>query len=77
MYDYEKLRLLILQKYGTIKNFCRTTKLFKESYISRLFSGELAFSMRNIEKLISHFNISQRDIGLYFFTKKVSKNWNN
>lgn len=74
MYDYEKLRFLILQKYGTIRNFCKTTKLFKESYISRLFSGELSFSMRNIDKFVTHFNISQRDIGLYFFTKKVSKN---
>lgn len=73
MYDYGELRLLILRKYGTVRNFCKSTKLFRESHLSRLLSGELSFSMRNIEKLIFHFNISQKDIGTYFFTKKVSK----
>lgn len=74
MYDYSNLRLLILQKYGTIKNFCKSTKLFKESYISRLLSGDLSFSMKNIDKLITHFNIPIKEIGSYFFKKKVSKN---
>ena len=75
MYDYNELKVLIIRKYGTIRNFCKETKLFKESHICRLLSGELTFSMRNIEKLISHFGIAKRDIGSYFFTLKVSKNW--
>ena len=65
-FKYAKLRMRILEKYGTYGKFAdvlnKTTV-----YLSRKLSGKTQFSSNEIKEWCSLLDISIEDVGLYFF----------
>lgn len=70
-YDYEELKYLILRKYGSIRNFCYSTKVINETHLSRIMNNFVSFSQNNISKIVDVLGIAPADIGFYFFTEEV------
>lgn len=70
-FDYEELKLLIIRKYGSIRNFCYSTKAINETHLSRILNNFVSFSQNNISIIVNALGIASSDIGLYFFTEKV------
>lgn len=70
MFDYTKLRRLILYKYGSIQAFAEALGVSKQS-VSVTLNGKTTFSQNKIVEWTKILDISPDDIGEYFFTKKV------
>lgn len=65
-FKYSKLRVRILEKYGTYGKFAEV--LNKTTvYLSRKLSGKTQFSSNEIREWCSLLDISIEEIGAYFF----------
>lgn len=70
MYDYSKLRGLIVEKFGTLSAFSEA--IGKDSaYISRILHGQVRLTQEIIDTWSNILDIRPERIGAYFFTRKV------
>jgi len=71
-FDYSKLRGRIIEKYGSQTEF---TKAFgvSQNVFSKKMQNKVRFTSDDIMKIIKMLDIAVDEIGLYFFTLKVSK----
>ncbi len=70
MFDYTKLRRLILYKYGSLQAFAEVLGVSKQS-LSVTLNGKTTFSQNKIVEWTKILGIAPEEIGEYFFTKKV------
>lgn len=70
MFDYSKLDGKITELFGTRKNFAKAIG-WSQATVSNKFSGKTDFNQKEIELTIKLLDINEKDISLYFFTKKV------
>jgi hypothetical protein len=65
-FKYAKLRVRILEKFGTYSKFAEA--LNKSTvYLSRKLKGKTQFSSNEIKKWCYLLDISLEEVGLYFF----------
>lgn len=69
MYNYQKLRGLITEHYGTLGNFANAMNMGTTTLYSRL-NGITFFDQEEIEKISKKFNLTTDDINAVFFTHK-------
>lgn len=65
---FQKLRARIVEKYGTISNFADNYQISMTA-LSRKMTGKVPFSYDDIVKMSEMLEISNDEIGAYFFTK--------
>lgn len=70
MFDFDKLKGLIVEKYGTRAAFAKALGLTPGQLSVRL-SGAVHFKSPEIVKTTELLGIKSSDIGVYFFTPKV------
>ena len=63
---YGKLRELIRNKFGTIKNLSEAANI-KEHTLQRKLAGRSDWKISEVEKLVEILDISNVDINEYFF----------
>lgn len=68
MYNYNKLRGLIREKYVTLKAFSDQLGIGLTTLNSRL-KGDSYFNQQEMEKTIELLDLSESDINVIFFTK--------
>lgn len=66
-YTYSKLRGRIVERYGTIGNLGKALKLSKTSMSAKL-NGKTGFDQKDIIEWSKLLDISNDEIGTYFFT---------
>lgn len=69
-FDFSKLRGRIIERFGTIDNFCVQTKRARTSMSAKL-NNKSSFSPKDIYSLVTELDIEPEQIGSYFFTLKV------
>ena len=70
MYDYNKLRGRIVEKYGSAQKFSEAIGLSNVT-ISRKLMGLSEFSQSDIEKWSQFLEINSKDYASFYFTRKV------
>lgn len=70
MYDYSKLRGRIVEKYGTITNFCEKADVSLVVASNKL-NNKAGFTRSDIEKWAKHLDIPGSEYDLYFFAHQV------
>lgn len=65
-YSYNKLRGKIVEKYGTQERFAEALGMTKQG-LSLKMTGKTEFSQRDVTKWCDLLDISQDQIGEYFF----------
>lgn len=70
MYDHSKLRGRITEKYGTISAFSEALGLSLTSVSDKL-NEKTGFSRDDIEKWSGLLDISNAEIGLFYFSKSL------
>ncbi len=65
-YNYKKLRGRIIEKYGTQENFSKEIGISPNS-LSLKMTGKTGFSKDDIIKWCEFLDISNDEIGAYFF----------
>ena len=69
-YDYSKLIGRIIEKFGSQKKFAPAVRLSERS-LSLKLNGLVPFKQPEIDKSAELLSIPEKEIGLYFFTRKV------
>lgn len=69
---YKKLRLRILEKYDSQKDFAKAIGLSEQSVGAKL-GGRSDFSQSDILAWSNALDIGANDVGAYFFEEKLSK----
>lgn len=64
--DYDKLKNLILKKFGTFSNFAEISG-YSSAAISQKLSGKIKFNLDDIDKWSAVIGIKKKDYGKYFF----------
>lgn len=67
-YDYSKLRGLIKEYFGNLESYARYIGISSTSLNERL-NSRLPFKQNEIDKSISAFNVSPKEIDTIFFKK--------
>lgn len=70
MFDFDKLKGLIVEKYGTRAAFAKAMGL-NPGQLSVRLSGQTPFKTAEIVQAVKLLEIDSAEIGLYFFTPKV------
>ena len=70
IFDYNKLKGKIKEKYSTQEDFSKAINMSRTSLSLRL-SGKLDFSQSEIDLAIKKFGLNGKDIPEYFFKKVV------
>lgn len=70
MFDTSKLRGRIIEKFGTIGEFCRAAGTSR-SYVSQYLNGQKMLSQGVMDKWIKTLEIAADEIQTYFFTPRV------
>ena len=70
MFDYNKLRGRIVEKYGSISGLCNALKITNVT-ASRKLNGLTGFSQEDIEKWSKALDIDPDDYAAFYFTHKV------
>lgn len=73
-YDYSKLLERIHQKFGTVTRFSNAMDC-KLSTMSMRLNNHAEWSQKDICKAIELLRISSRDVGAFFYTVNVQKDW--
>ena len=63
---FTRLYHLILQKFGTIKNFSEAT-FYNQTTVARRLRGQAMFTSTDIKDWCSALEIPQKEIPFYFF----------
>lgn len=71
-FDYSKLLGRIKEKYGTQENYARIAGMSRTS-LSLKVNNKADFNKRQIFEACTLLDISDSEIGVYFFTPKVQK----
>ena len=69
-FDYSALNGIIVEKFGTRRDFSRAMGMSERS-LSLKLNNRVPFKQPEIEKAVSLLNINSRNIADYFFTKDV------
>ena len=69
-FNYSALEGKIKQYYDTQDNFAKAIPMAR-STLNQKLQGKVDFTSKNIYTIANLLNISQEDIGKYFFTLKV------
>ena len=69
-FNYSALEGKIKQYYDTQDNFAKAIPMAR-STLNQKLQGKVDFTSKNIYTIANLLNISQEDIGKYFFTPKV------
>lgn len=72
MFDMSRLRGRIIEKYGTIGRFAEHTSR-KFQFISNVLNGKSLLNQEDMDEWITLLDISDSDIAVYFFARKVHK----
>lgn len=72
MWNYDKLRGKIKEKYGSQDKFAEKMKIGRVSLSQRL-TGKLEFSQNEMNRAIELLELEKSEIPIYFFTPKVQK----
>ena len=64
--NYDKLKNLILDRFGTFTNFSEASG-YSSAAISQKLSGKINFNQSDIEKWSSVIGLSKSEYGEYFF----------
>jgi hypothetical protein len=72
IFDFDKLRGRIVEKYGSQAELCRQTGIFTPGALSEKLANRYHFTMAEIHALCAPdvLDIAAEDIGLYFYTPK-------
>jgi len=70
LFDYSKLKGLIKQVYDTQGAFAKAVYR-SETYISQVLNGKTFMGQDEVQKWAEALGIADRDIGEYFFARKV------
>ena len=70
MFDYSKLKGLIIECYGSQKCFAEAMEI-SESYLSGLLHNKIDWSQSLVVSAMKLLDISRKDIGTYFFAPVV------
>lgn len=70
MFDYSKLIGLIAERNFTQKKLCENINISENSFTNKI-KGRSNFSSDEIAKICNVLEISNNQVGLYFFTPKV------
>ena len=70
MFVYNKLRGRIVEKYGSLEAFAAAVGISNVS-MSKKFNNKMGISREEIVKWSEMLDISNDDIGAYFFTREV------
>ena len=73
LFNFDKLTVLIVEKFKTKKNFSKSINLSERSVYLKL-QGKVEFKPSEIDKACELLDIKIEDIPIYFFDKKVQKN---
>jgi len=73
MYDTEKLKARVIEKYGTQKAFAIALGV-DESTVSRCLNEGREWKGSNLIKAVNILGIPKKDIDSYFFTPRVAEN---
>lgn len=65
---YVKLKGRIIEKYGNQSNFAKALNTFNTT-VSRKLCDNVAFTAKDIEQWSELLDISQEEIGLFFYPK--------
>ena len=76
-YDYQNLKGEIIKKYGSLTNFASKGLNISKISFSNILNSKTQFSQEKIVKTCELLDINPKDIGYYFFNKKVAKSCNN
>ena len=71
-FDYSKLKGRIVEYYGTQSNFSQEFGISNNMF-SQKMNNKVRFSTDDIIRISDMLEIPEQEIGLYFFTTKVSK----
>lgn len=71
-FDYSKLRGKIIEKYGSQTAFVKEFGV-SENVFSQKMNNKVRFTSDDIIKISGMLGILSNEIGLYFFSEKVSK----
>lgn len=71
-FDYSKLRGRIVEKFGTLKTFAEFAGVNRPNLTNKM-QGHTPFKTSEIYEMCKMLEISQDEIGVYFFTPKVSR----
>ena len=66
-FNSSKLRGRIVEKYGTISNFCKAIEM-NRSLVSQKLNGKSIINRENIILFSNALDIPDDEIGAYFFT---------
>lgn len=69
VYNYNKLRGLIKEKYGTLQNFAESLGIGTTTLNSRL-NSETYFDQAEIERVATLLDLSKVEVDQVFFTSK-------
>lgn len=69
IYNYNKLRGLIRENFGTLRNFADYLGIGSTTLNSRL-NSETYFDQEEIEKTAKVFNLTKTEVNKVFFTAK-------
>lgn len=64
--NYDKLKSLILKKYGTYSKFAESSG-YSNAAISQKLSGKINFNLDDIDRWAAVIGIKKKDYGKYFF----------
>lgn len=70
IYDYSKLSGRIIEKCGSRENFAKKMKLSSRS-VSLKLNNKVAFKQTEMQRAMKVLELSEDDIGPYFFNLKV------
>lgn len=71
-FNHSKLKGKIVEKYGNQTAFAKAFGISENSF-SRKMNNKTRFTSDDISKIVEMLDIPIEEIGLYFFTQKVSK----
>ena len=67
-FNSNKVRGRIVEKYGSISNFCKANNMNRSS-ISKKLNGKSEMNRKNIILFCSALDIPECEVGDYFFTQ--------
>ena len=70
MFDYSKLKGRIKEIFNTQGEFARAVNR-SETYVSQVLNGKTFMGQDEVQKWADALEIADRDIGEYFFARKI------